>query len=375
MAITCNMVLRCAFSEGTRRITDADGATVSVKLLVDGSPSGSNLDLDGAGTTSGTMTQYHPGQFIYVTASTTFTRGSQYRATYTITVGGTTAETVTQDFYAESDLQSVASQTDSPTEIHYYTFQNCKNIVRRALGLYVDETTDSNSQEPGSASAGDIVNDAMEMLWNAHPWTFRFSDPKYLDAAANMFRYHLPKDFGSLVKLVRANNLTHECIRLPIDAIYSLREQSVGTTANVTYYDVVFDPNYSLSAVTDIHSIGGRYLLEIWPTPSAFTQNAWLVVYERECPKLTVDANIAPFPMGFHRLVKRALRYTAFEAEGDPQQDVEYQKYLTELASAIRADGRHGDWNLGSMVERRYGSTYDRLDPLRSHNPSANPTA
>lgn len=359
MGTTCNAVLRYAFSAGFRLNTEADGATVSVKLLdANGDPTGSNLILDGAAATAPAMTQYEPGKFTYTVTGSPLTRGKKYRATYTVTLGGTTAETGTQDFTAYSS----ATEQTAPSTANTYTLLDLREIVRKVLGI-MPATNDQglDAQEPGSDGTIAIVNDECESVWRAHRWTFQMGDSKYGQLIANCPKYQLPIDFMELKSIVKPNQIAHRYKRETWEKIRELRERAVVAPPLITYYTVVSDPPADLSAVT-------RYALEVWPTPAAFEDNGYVIDYYREYPRMNTDADVCPFPVGFHSAIKQCVRAAAMESENDPEAPKERAKAEAMLARAAQHDGRHNEMNLGSMVDRDK-SSWDLYEPEASHDP------
>jgi hypothetical protein len=348
-----------AFGEGGRRSTECDGCTVSVKLLDgDGEPTGSNLTISvaPASLTAPEMTQWQPGLFTFTSnaAVAPFTRGSSYRATYTITLGGATAETVTQDFTAYSE----ATTASDISSYHVYSLAQLRNVARRALGIQ-EETATLTGQEPGGNSTLTIVNEALEALWNAHRWGFQVADRYYISLVANQYQYRLPIEFMELQNLCKPGDLVGRTARMDWTAIREMRERNSPSPTNITYYCVVSDPPDALTGYT-------RYILELWPTPPAYIDSGLVLDYYRHCPVLSATTDIAPFPPGFHSLVHQAVRTAAFESETDPKAPMERIKLEAMIDRAKRADGRHQDMNLGSLVRGHQADPYDptlRVDP------------
>lgn len=342
MPTTTNMTLRVAVQGGFRRDTDYDSCIVSVKLLDgDGNPTGSNLILDGDAETEQAMTQWQPGCFKYTTIGEPFTRGSQYRATYTPTLGGTEQTGITQDFYAHSED---AATSPSPSLHAYTTLQFC-NIVRRATGIQ-EEVDGIEGQEPGSATAIDMVNDAFERVWREHRWQFQMGEPYYGPFIADQTRYQLPGDFMELIGITKPGDTVHRFEPASLQDIRRWREKGLSSGSHTTYYTIVSDPPNSATGTTG-------YCLEFYPTPSGFTQAAWVLDYYRQCPKVSSDTDVPPFPVGFASLLKQACRLEAFEQENIEYTPMETAKYADLLAKAKQFDGRHNPVNLGSMVQAR----------------------
>jgi hypothetical protein len=340
MGTTCNITLRVAAAGAFRPGTDYDRCLVSVKLLdANGDPTGSNLVLDGSMATAPEMTQWHPGYFVYTTAGLAFTRGSQYRATYTAYLGGTAQDTQTQDFYAHSEATAASA---APT-LHTYTTLGLRNIVRRSLGIQ-EETDDIEGQEPGSANSLDMVNDACERVWREHRWQFTLGEPVYGPLVAGQSRYPLPDDFMELVGVTRPDDQSHVFTPATLQQIRSMRERGTHNPIHRTFYAVVSDPPADLTGHT-------RYALEIFPTPEGFLQSGYVLDYQREYPKLVNDTDAPPFPAGFHSILKQACRMEAFEQENVEVKDAEIQKFERMLDTAKKHDGRHLPTNLGSLID------------------------
>ena len=357
MGSTADRTFKVAYSLGFRDEFECDGATVSCKLLdANGVPTGANLDLSiVAPTTTPAMTQWHPGLFTYTTTNLPLTRGSRYRATYIITVGGATAETVTQDFTAESDLTTAADQTT----FHRYTCLMLRDTIRRALGL-ADSDNANGAQEPGSATTLEMVNDTLQNLWREHRWMFQTADRRYIDFVANQHRYELPREFMELISVAKRDDLIWKFIPKPLAWLRNQREGRTPTPGYVTYYTILSDPTDDFTSET-------RFVLEIWPTPTSFEQAGMVLDFNRECPRVLADADIVPVPLGYQSLLKQAVRSEAFEQENDEKAEPERLKFERMLAHARRHDSRHGEQNLGSMIERR--SARDDSDAVGIHDP------
>lgn len=354
MTTTADHTLQCAFGGGFRASTEADRATVHVQALSGTTPSGVNLILDGVSATVPDMTQWEAGAFTYTTTGAPLTRGSRYRAFFSIYLGGVIVESSTQDFTAASELVSAAA----PTPPHAYTCLSLRDVVRRTLGLATSDAT-SGPQEPGGSNSLDIVNDELEAIWRAHRWQWQMGDRVYGALIPNQSKYRLPSDFMELKNLVKPNNIAHRFVRQTWEKIRELRERAVSAPPLVNYYAVVSDPPSSLSGLT-------RYALEMWPIPLTYEQSGYVLDWYREYPKISADADIAPFPIGFHSAVKQCVRAAAMESENDPKAGDERAKAEGMLARAAQHDGRHTEMNLGSMIERR--NSIDPWDPEASHD-------
>jgi hypothetical protein len=319
-------------------------------LLTSGTPSGIDLILDDDAATAPEMTQWQPGLFRYTTAGAPFTRGLTYRATYTPYLGGAAQTAITQDFIAHSD-----DTAPVPGRANSYTTLGLRNIVRRSLGLQ-EQTATVTGMEPGSANSLDIVNDALERVWREHRWQFQMGEPVYGEIIANQSRYPLPDDFMELIAVTRPVDRLHKFVRADFRQIRAMRERSLSDPIHKTYYDVVSDPPALATGYT-------RYALELYPTPTGYLQAGYVLDYYRECPKMCEDTDIPPFPLGFHSLLKQAVRVEAFEQENDSRAVGEIQKYERLLVAAKDNDGRHMDTNLGSLINARPGGdAFDNID-------------
>ncbi len=349
MAATVQHTFRVALTAppGHRRDVDADGATVSVKLLdANGAPTGPNLVIIAAGAlTSPPLLQYAPGKFTLTStgAPAPFTRGARYRATYTIDVGGVTVQTVTQDFTAFSDALHL-----KPAEQHLYTTGAMRNIARRALGI-AEKTATQAGDEPGGSNSLDIVNDGLEDLWGRHRWTWQLAEPWYFDLVPGIDRVLLPEDYMETKSLQRRGASMTNFVEQDLEWIARAREKSPSHPGHVIYYAVVADPPHEASGLI-------RYALEIFPPPAAggYVQDAGVLHYYRTCPKVCTDADLIPFPRGFHQLAKLAVRAEAFESEGENENaDRERAKLEAKLGRAVAQDARHGPQSCGSMIRTR----------------------
>jgi hypothetical protein len=242
-----------------------------------------------------------------------------------------------------------------PLSSHTYTTAAFRNIVRRSLGIQEDDGT-GIGQEPGSANSLDIVNDAFERVWREHRWQFQMADPVTISYVADQARYALPDDFMELIAVTAPGDRLHRFESTGYVNIRTMREKALVSPINRTFYSVVSDPPATLAAFT-------RYALELFPTPLANLADAAIVDYYRECPKVCEDTDIPPFPVGFHSLLKQAVRLEAFEQENDPRAAGETAKFERMLVAAKDNDGRHMQTNLGSLINAKPAAdAFDNFD-------------
>lgn len=320
---------------------DADGATVTCKLLdAAGVPTGPDLTLQAAPPlTNPPLVQYAPGQFRFTSTGAPLTRGNRYRATYAISVGGGVAETVTQDFTAFSQALH-----PRPTEFLAFTTLAMRNVVRRALGLKEEVPPSQPGQEPGAHSSLEYVNMALEALWREHRWTWQLAEPAYLDIVGGQTRIPLPDDYLEIKSLQRAGASMVNFIESDLEEIAFLREKAPGTPGWDLRYAVVSDPP---------HEATGRvaYAIEVFPPPAGYIQAGAILHYYRQCPVVTNNTDLIPFPTGFQQVAVLACRVEAFEGEGDTENAAaERTKFEAKLLRVIGADARHGPRDCGSMI-------------------------
>lgn len=324
---------RVAFSSG-RHTVEADSAKVSViELDSSGDPTGSELLTDQA------MTQYHPGLFTYASSATLLTRGKTYRATYDIYWQGdsvTPYETQTQDFTARG------VSTDAAKTSYTFTLVEARKFIRKALGLKWDGATEADNQNPKSATCDEIANLALERLWREQRWMFQAGDPFYIDFVAHQYRYALPADFLAVKQVYRPNSRVYRFEHRTKEWIRNRRENAAGTVPLVTYYAIDWDPPSDLSS-------SGNYIIDVWPTPAAYVQDAAVLDYDREAPKLVNTTDIIPIPKGMQSLFQLALRAEACEQENRPNAPRETAKFQEALVAAARHDGRHASPFVGPM--------------------------
>ncbi len=353
MPATTNMTLRVALTGQWRADVDADGAVVTVKLLdANGAPTGGDLVLKAPATTNPAMTQYAPGKFKFTTDAAPFTRGSRYRATYVITVGGVAQPAQTQDVTAYSqDLHP------RPTSFHTWTTLQMRNIVRRALGIR-EKTATQEGQEPGSYNSLEIVNNGLEWLWREHRFTFQLAEPWYFDLIAGQERVALPDDYMEIESLERRGLVLGNFCRADLAWVQRMRQKAITAPVWDVHYDIVTDPPHEGTGLV-------TYALELWPTPTAFIESAGALVYYRQYPKVTQDSELIPFPAGFHSVAALAVTMEAFESEGDKESAAEARgKFEAKLAKAIRHTARAGPQDLGSMIRGK-----SSIQEERPHDP------
>lgn len=360
MGTTVNRTFRVAYPDGFRDEFECDGATVQCKALdANGDPTGAYIELATGAVTAPAMEQWHPGLFKYTTTNLPLTRGSSYRAYYTITVGGVAGDVIEQDFIAESDLTTAADTSD----FHQFTALQLRDVVRRVLGLQDSSDTENGPQEAGSADTLEIVNDALQNLWREHRWLFQTSDRFYMDFVAHQHRYLLPLEFLSLKALTRRDDRTWRMVPKPLEWIQARRQQRAESPATVTYYCILSDP-------PDEKTQQQRWVLEVWPTPAEYVQSALVLEFEREFQALCEDDEIAPVPLGYQSLVKQAVRAEACEQEQDEHAEMERAKFDRMLAAARKYDSRHSEVNLGSMIDRSRPDDADGdWDAYAAHDP------
>lgn len=341
---TLNRTFTAQYTSGAVPGLDADRATIRAATCdADGTFTGSLLGLDADSETMPEMTQADPGRFTYTTTSSPFTRGTRYKAIIDIYVGGVLAQSHSQIFIAES-RDAATRRADA----NLYTTRELRDYVLRSLGLGTSES----GSEPGSADSLDIVNDALQNLWHAHEWTWLPADEYVINFAAGQYAYPLPAEFKALKSVHRFTDSYDCAIRASINDI---RDMRLGGDNDVipedrVLYDIVYDPN-------ERETEGGSYIIEVYPTPSAYQQNALSVRYLKDLGRLCADDEYPPFPASFTPLVKQACRCEAYRVENDARYETEQLIMDRMLAQAIRADALTEGSNLGSLVERSFFST------------------
>lgn len=357
MATTADRTFEVAYSLTPR---DADVANLRVQTTtgIGGTASGSDITLAAGPLTEVEMVQYHPGLFTYTTTGGRLTRGQTYRAFYSIEVGGSEAETHTQDFTATGDTFDSLLARDP----HVFTVARLEAYISAVLG-------ESDGANPGTSTRLEVINDALQMIWDEHQWQFRDADPWQLSLVAGQFRYRLPIDVTTVDQVIFRNDNTRVAIQIPIDDIVRLREQEPTSTPLAIYWATRYD------ATSDDPTTEGRYVLEVWPTPVAFEDRALQVRYQRRPLVLCKTTDVIPLPNGFHTLVKHAVAWLAAEDVGmDAELTARWERrYRMSLERAKKADGRYGPSNLGSMRQRpsALDEELDPFDPRRHIDPYA----
>ncbi len=347
---TLNRTFTAQYTLGAVPGIDADRATIrSATCDADGTFTGSLLVLNTDSETTPEMTQADPGRFTFTTTSSPFTRGTRYKAIIDIYIGGVLAQSHSQIFVAES-RDAATRRVDA----NLYTVRELRDYVLRSLGL---GTSDSGS-EPGSADSLDIVNDALQALWHAHEWTWKPADEFVVNFAAGQFAYQLPAEYVGLRSVHRFTQSYDCAVRTPINEIRDLRIAGGDVIAeDSVLYDIIYEPNAG-------ETEGGAYIIEVYPTPSQYQQNALSVRYLKDLGRLCADDEYPPFPASFTPLVKQACRCEAFRVENDARYEVEQLVYDRMLANAIKADAITEGSNLGSLVERSVYGGREHTRPL-----------
>lgn len=358
MPATVDRTFEVAYANTPR---DADRALLRVQTTtgIGGTASGSDLTIADAATQV-EMAQYHPGLFSYTTTGDRLTRGQTYRAFYSIEVGGSEVATPTQDFTATGDgFDSLLAR-----DPHVFTVARLESYISAVLG-------ETDGQNPGTSTRLEIINDAVQMVWDEHQWQFRDADPWHMDLVADQFRYRLPRDATTIDQVIFRDDNTRTTHRVPIDDIVRLRENEPTSTPLLLYWNVRYD------ATGDDPLTEGRYVLEVWPTPTAFEDRALQIRYQRRPLALCKTTDVIPLPNGFHTLIKHACAFLAAEDVGGEELIALWgRRYRRSLSIAKQSDGRYGPSNLGSMRQRPSAlhDELDPFDPLRHIDPYATET-
>ncbi len=344
-----NYTLRASFAYPDGRATaEADSCVANVIQIVaiGGATTGATI------ISNQTLTQVGPGNFEYLTTNTPLTRGYFYRATYTLYFGGVLYQTKTEDFIAYSNVTSAARDNQTLNLI------DCRRIIRRTLGLEANNTNEADNQQPGSATCDEMTNDAIEEWW-MRPWLHQTGDPAYIDFHEDQYRYPLPNDFLHCRSVTKPADRTYRFIQKSPEWVRKQREQAFNISMLTTYYAIVYDPPTDLAGT-------GRWVMEVYPTPTAFTQDAAVIDYKREAPRLSNGSDIVPIPRGMHSAFKQLLRAVCLEQEGDSEAPRERAKANELLGMAQSHDGRHISPFIGSMAPSgsdHRGPASDYIDP------------
>lgn len=227
---------------------------------------------------------------------------------------------------------------------HTYTFGQLKAIATSFLG-----------DDPGSATANEIVNDALQEVWAAHKWAFREADSIALDAVGGQPYLVLPVDFLRLRAVEKSADQNHHMIKVTPREMRQLRERNINTSNTRTCYYVNHNPPVALDQVP-------RPVMEIWPTPVESGANAYTIDYARICPGVGADSNIPPFPLGLAPLLKQAVRCIAAEQEEDEAADRERAKFELYVKRFAAMDGERLDTDQLGPINRQGLKNPEHLD-------------
>jgi len=226
------------------------------------------------------------------------------------------------------------------------TLLQLKKAVRHALG---------NQSLAADTSEVEIINDAIQMLANAHPWTWR-QKAMSLSLVASQNHVYLPSDFGRFHALARSASY-YAMHPATMPEIISMRS-TTGVATGATWYAVSYASQTSTSTYP-------RAKLEIYPTPSASLTAAIIGTYLKIIPNLNSDTDTPDIPAAFHVLLRKLVRAHALTEDNQDSGIMEMQTYETMLSRFIAEDAGTQS-NLGSIngaVECRSLSEHDRLRP------------
>lgn len=225
----------------------------------------------------------------------------------------------------------------TPTKVQL-TLANLKSAARKFLG-----------SEPGTCTVTELCNYAMEMLYSCHDWSFLNDDQVMLDTRAGIDYIPLPDNFLRLNAIEKTGDTIHRMVKVTTTEMRRLRERSLTTWSNCTFYLVSVRPQDE--------SGRPQACLEVFPPPAETIPNVYTLDFKRTPPALAVDGDVVPVPNGMSTLVIQAVRYWAAHMEGHEDLTREKAAFETLLGRFTGYDDNRNDTpNLGPINPGRVNS-------------------
>ena len=210
------------------------------------------------------------------------------------------------------------------------------------------EATLAAGPAASTLNLGHIVNDALQMLWNAHAWKWKRKRDA-INSATTTVEYSLPTDFGQLIDL---NTIKGH-------SIYPAQEDEItywnnGATISPTIYQGFF---YAITYTTGLQA-----KLRVFPAPGETTTGFWLVNYEKAPTLLSAESDVPNIPVSLYPLLRRLVVAMAKQSVGQPS-EMDWQLYQKMLDQAMKQDGN---------VQRNLGQLHSQF-PTSQYEPWADP--
>ena len=170
---------------------------------------------------------------------------------------------------------------------------------------------------------GYIVNDAVQMLWNAYRWQWK-SKRSTINSVSGTAEYSLPADFGQLLDINTTSG--HIFTAATEDEITFWQEG--GYTNPVAYSGFYY-------AIT--FTSGTQASLRLYPAPGETTTGFFMINYERAPVQLVAEGDVPNLPASFFPVLRRLVVAMAKTSAGNPSEG-DWAIYERMLDQAIRQD-------------------------------------
>jgi hypothetical protein len=202
-----------------------------------------------------------------------------------------------------------------------YTYTALQLAVKAALGRDAHANT----------SNGEIVNDALDELANAHDWTWRKTIALRSFVSSQSY-VALPTDFDHLLSL--QSTAAGRCFEpTTLDEIIALRGSTATLGGSLYKYHVSWTPQATVAAAPIAR-------VELYPTPSASTADAFRIAYRRIVSKLSGGTDLPDIPSNLCSMLRTLCKARALEDEREEFGNVYRLRFTNELRRAIERDGK-----------------------------------
>jgi hypothetical protein len=186
---------------------------------------------------------------------------------------------------------------------------------------------------PRGFSVVSAVNDAGEILVNAHPWEWLSRRSTTIDLVADQGYVDAPSDFRDAISMYPTNSLTNHVQWTTLEEINRLR-----TTVHGTYSGYWAATNYrSVSGAAPVP------IIELWPAPSVNSTDYFTLMYHAGWTRVASDNDMVEIPnwldVLFKDLVRRVAKAWDEEDNADLPQRIQGLKESSLWLEAMRRDG------------------------------------
>lgn len=157
-----------------------------------------------------------------------------------------------------------------------------------------------------------MVNNALDEVCNAHPWSWRHRSGT-LDFVNAQDHVDLPADFAQLRYVRGGGSVNNVAIPTTLDRIFRYRQTPQVVTGNLSiFYAVGVAPQASTTTRP-------TFRMEIYPTPSADATAALQYQYLRTIPPLASGSDVADIPPFLDSILMTMVRgYAEFYELNNP---------------------------------------------------------